>query len=72
MDKLPPRPTAGRSHFVDLRHVKTIQYAPGTGPKTKRMAQYEAEAARRKWLVISGAIVSALIIGVLIGRFLLP
>jgi hypothetical protein len=38
----------------------------------KLMAQYEREAARRKWLMISGAIVSALIIGVLIGRFLLP
>jgi hypothetical protein len=69
MDKPAPNSAAVRN---PVRTLKVTNYPPGTGPKTKRMAQYEAEAARRKWLMISGAIVSALIIGVLIGRFLLP
>ena len=36
------------------------------------MAQLEREAARRKWLMISGAVVAALAAGMVIGRFLLP
>jgi len=36
------------------------------------MAQLERAAARRRWLMISGAIPAALVVGVLIGRFLIP
>lgn len=36
------------------------------------MAKLERQAARRRWLMISAAVLAALAAGVLIGRFLLP
>lgn len=51
---------------------KGINYPPGQRPRGKTMAQQEREEARRRWLLISGALFSALAAGVLIGRFLIP
>lgn len=68
MDNPPDKPgrVLPRNFFVG----KAIPAPPGR--KMKNMAQLEREAARRKWLLISGAIAAAFVAGTLIGRFLLP
>ena len=69
MDKPPNKPIRGPAH---VRVLKVTHYPPGQGPRGVTMAQLERAEARRKWLLISAAIAAALIVGVLIGRFLLP
>ncbi len=55
---------------VEIRG-KGINYPPGQR-RARTLAQQERAEARRKWLLISAAIAAALVVGVLIGRFLLP
>jgi len=45
---------------------------PGPRRRFRTLADQERAEARRKWLLISGAIAAALVAGVVIGRFLLP
>jgi hypothetical protein len=49
-----------------------INFPPGHRPKGKRLEVLEREAAQRKRLLIGAAIAAALVVGVLIGRFLIP
>jgi hypothetical protein len=51
--------------------VEAVPVPAGQRTRRKNMAQLEREAARRKWLVIGGAVVAALVAGALIGHFLL-
>jgi hypothetical protein len=44
----------------------------GKRRKFTTMAQQEAAEARRRWLLTAGALLLALIVGILIGRYLLP
>ena len=69
MDKNPPKPSSARTH---VRVLKVTNYPRGKGPRGITMAQLERRAARRRWLLISAAVAAALVVGVLIGRFLLP
>ena len=68
MDNTPDKP--GRVLPPNCFVVKAIPVPPGR--KVKNMAQLEREAARRRRLLISGAVVAALVTGILIGRLLLP
>ena len=68
MDNTPDKP--GRVLPPNCFRGPAIPAPPGR--KVKNMAQLEREAARRKWLMISGALVAALAAGMVIGRFLLP
>jgi hypothetical protein len=68
MDNPPDKP--GRVLPPNCFAGKAIPAPPGR--KVKNMAQLEREAARRKWLLMSGAVAAALVVGALIGRFLLP
>jgi hypothetical protein len=52
--------------------VEAVPVPAAERTKRKNMAQLEREAARRKRLVIGGAVVAALVTGALIGHFLLP
>lgn len=45
---------------------------PAHRRRAKSMAQQERQEALRRWLMISGAVLAALVVGVLIGRFLIP
>jgi len=67
MDNKPPKPASARNQ---VRNLKVTHYPPGQGPKGITMAQLERRAARRKWLLLSAALTAALVVGVLIGRFL--
>ena len=69
MDNTPDNPT--RSIRPNCFVVKAIPTPSGLRSKRKSMAQLEAEATRRRWMLISGALVAALAAGILIGRFLL-
>jgi hypothetical protein len=61
--------SAARPHcFV----AEAIPAPSGQARRVKTMARLEREAASRKWLLIAGALLTVLILGVLIGRFLLP
>jgi hypothetical protein len=51
---------------------KGVNYPPGQRPKGTTMAKQEAKAARRRWLMIGAALAASLVVGALIGRFLLP
>jgi hypothetical protein len=52
--------------------LKVIPTPPGVHRRGTTMAKEERKAARRRWLLVSGAIAAALVLGVLIGRFLIP
>ena len=45
---------------------------PRASARARTLAQQERAEAPRKWLLFSAAIAAALVVGVLIGRFLLP
>jgi hypothetical protein len=47
------------------------RWVPSSG-KVLRLHEQEAAAARRRWLLTAGALLLALIVGILIGRYLLP
>lgn len=68
---------SGKPVRVTNSQIRDLKRAPPLPPGVRRrrfktMAQLEREAARRRWLMISAALVSALISGILIGRFLVP
>jgi hypothetical protein len=70
MDNKPDK-RAGTAH----PHIHKLENILPPGGRKRRivtMAQLERQAARRKWLMISAAVAAALVVGVLIGRFLLP
>jgi hypothetical protein len=69
MDNQPSKPASARNQ---VRVLKVTNYPRGQGPRGMTMARMERQAARRKWLLISAALAAALVVGVLIGRFLLP
>ncbi len=69
MDKPPNKPARVPAQ---IRTLKVTHYPPGQGPRGVTMAQLERQAARRKWLLLSVALAAALVVGILIGRFLLP
>ena len=62
--KIRPRPN------VVVGSGKLIIPPPGT--KRKRMHVLEAEARRRRLLLIGAVLIATLVVGVVIGRFLLP
>lgn len=71
MDNKPDRLMADGRPAVTV--LKSIPLPPGGRPRRgTTMAKLERQAARRKWLLISAAVLAALVVGVLIGRFLLP
>ncbi len=70
MDNLPDKPA--RVARNQVRVLKNILPPGGRSRGVVTMAPLERAAARRKWLMISAAVLGALIAGVLLGRFLLP
>ena len=72
MDKQPAKPPQVARPVVTMLKIGPL---PPGGQRRRIVTDGQAGApgrARRKWLMISGAVLAALAAGVLIGRFLLP